>query len=123
MDEQSDDEFWDDFERVLQDGYKEEALKDETLTVEPSTIDTTTCRFEEVIPEFKTPNILDPVWEASCQKQLDGEPRHIMEYLKDLMQTRLSSQQFGTYFAKRQGKNQRSSERYRLLPGNSFKGK
>ena len=108
VDEQSDDEFWDDFERILQDGYKEEAPKDETLTVEPSTVDTTTCRFEEVIPEYKTPEILDPVWEASCQKQLDGEQRHIMEYLKDLMQTRLSSQQFGTYSAKRQCKNQKS---------------
>ena len=45
VDGQSDDEFWDEFERVLQDGYKEEAPKDETLTVEPSTVDTTTYRF------------------------------------------------------------------------------
>ena len=122
MDEQSDDEFWDEFERILQGGYKEEAPEDKASTDELSTVDIIKGRFEEVKLEYKMPVARDPVWEASFQKQLNDIPKHIMDYLKDLIQKQPGSQPFGTQSVKQSGKS-RCSERYRLLHGNSCKGK
>ena len=131
MEEQSDDEFWEDFERVLQDGYEEEAPKEDQSPIQQKVnLPTSDCEKSNNTPLLCQDNphtdryegvmVQDPFWEASCQKQLDG-PTHIMEYLKDLVPMRPNSREPETQSAIRQGKN-RNGKWCATLPGESCKG-
>ncbi|KAJ9557446.1 hypothetical protein OSB04_012060 [Centaurea solstitialis] len=127
MDEQSDDEFWEDFERILQEGYKEETPNENISPIQPKVnLPISDCDDSNDEPLFcqDNPHVSryeDPFWEASSQKKLD-EPTHIMEYLKDLVLKMPNSHESDIQSANQQSEN-RYDKWYATLPGGSHKGK
>ncbi|KAJ9566980.1 hypothetical protein OSB04_002946 [Centaurea solstitialis] len=129
MDEQSDDDFWEDFERILHEGHEEETLKENQSPIQlkvslpisdsdssnneplPCQDNPRTIRYEGVLTR-------DPFWETSCQKQLVN-PTPITTYLKDL---RSNSRDSNSQSANQQSKN-RNGKWYATRPGGSHKGK
>ena len=70
MEEYSDDDCLDGLGILMQEEVDKEAPVEEFWTDDPHI-----CRYEELVPQYKVPEKLDPVWEATCQKQLDGGPQ------------------------------------------------
>ena len=67
--EESDDEFLEGLESLMQEEPENEPQINKTSTDPPSSIDRITSSYKEPLPRYKVPLVFDPFWEDFCQNK------------------------------------------------------